>query len=134
MSSCLSLQSHQAWSKTFENTLYPFTYSCLRLILLLNMSFGKSSNWLLSSCLSTNDDSQRIEQVFSCFINLNALSFSSILLTSQRCFGKNQLNPILNLALLLLMSVKTSIYDFSNYILLIGIPINLFDSLFTVYD
>ena len=32
------------------------------------------------------------------------------------------------------MSVKTSIYDFSNFILLIGIPINLFDSLFTVYD
>ena len=34
-----------------------FTYSSIRLILLLNMSFGKSSNWLLCKYLSAKDDS-----------------------------------------------------------------------------
>ena len=58
---CLSflflLKSQKAAIKIRKITLYFFTYRYFRLILLLNMSFGKSSNWLFSKDLSVNDDS-----------------------------------------------------------------------------
>ena len=54
---CLSLllfllKSQKAAIKIRKNTLYLSTYRYLRLILLLNMSFGKSSNWLFCKSLS----------------------------------------------------------------------------------
>ena len=59
---CLSLllfllKSQKAAIKIRKNTLYFSTYRYLRLILLLNMSIGNSSNWLFSKDLSVNDDS-----------------------------------------------------------------------------
>ena len=93
------------------------------------MSFGMSSNRLLCKFLSTKEDSLCVCNKYSTASSVwTHHHYHQYFSPARDVSGKNQSNPSLNLALRLLMSKTTSIYDFSSYIRLMRDPdkLNLF--------